>query len=151
MDETLIIIDMQGGFSPIPSHVTSEVIAEVRRFRARRLPIIVVEIVGMGRTISVVERAVGRYHLARYVTKEGHNGAGLVRPTLANLGFPHIRSARVCGLYTSICVAETAEDLAYTDGFDVTVVARACFDEDDAHGSQLETWRMGYRHSVSVG
>ena len=139
MSEALVIIDMQRYFGPIPQYVTTNVVREINRAKDLELPIVVLRFRACGSTTDKVKRAVKDYPLAFFATKKGADGSTDVKYAIVDLQDPP-KQVRVCGLYTTRCVADTVDGLI-RKGFCVTVVADACYDDDGCgHDEQIEQW-----------
>ena len=139
MLEALVVVDMQRHFSPIPTAVTDAVIDEIRWAKANRQPIVVLEFDGCDETLTRIKHCIGKYQHAAFVTKYNQDGSGHVLAALACLNL-ETTAMRVCGLYTSACVAATVEGLVESD-CEVCVKAAACYDDDEnCHFAQIENW-----------
>lgn len=143
MSRTLIVVDMQDEFIPATNpDCQAVVLDEIRRARERQDWIFLLALEGRGPILRCIQYAVDGYELSLELVKSGVSGVQKIREGML-LKYLHDTNFIVCGVYTSICVAVTALDLAIQNAHrTVTVVSDACWDSGmDSHQRGLNSIR----------
>lgn len=128
----LVIIDMQPEF--IASYdVIDSVVRQVKKAKAKRHHIVLVEYRGSGKTHRSIRDAIGRYVHHR-VLKNFDNGG----PNVVNLFDSEdieVNRIRACGVNIGACVAETVNHIASEmEDTKIEVIGSACSSDHQCGG-----------------
>jgi nicotinamidase-related amidase len=106
---TLVIIDMQEEFIETAQHALTGVFQAIRRAKANKSPILVVEYKSCGNTLPEIRRALKGYSRVRTVTKFDDDGSEEISQSLRRNRFS--RKLRICGVNLDACVRSTIEGI----------------------------------------
>jgi nicotinamidase-related amidase len=127
----LLIVDMQEDY-PAAYHkkTLKRVIKEVRKAKACRAGIILLEMKGAGKTLPEIHKALSGYHKVQFKKKGDPSGASEVFEAVTNNPFLHKTKFKVCGVYTDICVTDTVNDMSIFEDISIEVIAEGCHTEN---------------------
>lgn len=129
MRTPLVIIDVQNGFYGSDDPVLlKNIIREIRLAKKRESHVYLVEYEDEGRTLIELRRLLTGYRKTHILTKDDDDGSSWLLEAFSKLAeIPE--KIRVCGLYTTCCVAETITGLVIKQpGMIIEVIKDACLD-----------------------
>ena len=122
---SLLIVDMQDEFPSSKKHQTiCECIKLICRAKLNLEPIIVLEYVNFGNTLTRLSRMLSRYDRRYLVKKNDNDGSDEIHDFVVKTKLG-ITDFTICGVNLDACVQETATGLAEI-GYNVKVVKKAC-------------------------
>lgn len=138
----LIVVDMQNGFSAAKDKDTlNQVMIEIKTAISDCAGIIVLEMVGAGKTLKQIKKLVKSYRKAVIVEKKDTSGAVEVLSTVRHNRSFHPFKFKVCGVYTDCCVADTVNELSQFDTLSLEVLADACNCDEPAYLDNIDMFQ----------
>ena len=129
-----VIVDVQTKFE-LADTVIKPCVAEIKKARKKGETIVLVDFKNEGFIYDEIMDASCGYPYRIFAQKSINNGASAIyRSFYAKKGLPEFNTIKVCGIYTSHCVRETAGGLAGKfphKKVEVLMDACACFEDED--------------------
>ena len=121
----LCLIDVQDGFRLRNRRHIKEIKRQISIAMNASESIMLVEMMGCGKTIMEIKDMIGSYPLVHTTLKRNNGGGREILLELHRNGiFPS--RIKICGIYTNCCIADTIWELTKYSPINVSVIEKAC-------------------------